>query len=241
MKRYTAFSTPFFALSRRLGALLAVATLSACSSGGGGSSSAGDSSLSGDNAPVTAESLQGTWLFCYGDGVYVLTAQGNTLSADPQLGDGGSSYDGTYHQMSGLFDPATRLWTPDYFDETGMNAPDGAPLENDFPGEVAVTFDVTGTRFVGTGLDVVNFTEVPLLGGRDDGSFDCTSSSSGSSSKCSGTPRDCEDQEPGYCMNGCNLVLGVYSMPNSCSGSPEPCDQLGEQNLCVQAGCQWTP
>lgn len=230
MKRYTALSGPVLSLSRRLGAVLAVAALTACSSSGGGAS--------GDNPPLTAESLQGPWLFCYGDGVYIFTADGNTLSADPESGDGGSSYDGTYHALSGAFDPATRLWTPDYFIMSDRTAPDGGPLENDIPGKVALTFDVTGTHFVGVGWNSEE--SVTWAGVRDDGSFGCSSSSSGSSSKCSGVPRDCENQAPGACTNGCNLVLGVGTMPDSCGGSPEPCNQLGDQDLCAQAGCEWT-
>jgi hypothetical protein len=236
MKRYTALSCPVLSFARRLGAILTVAMVGACSSGGGGSSS------SGADAPVTAESLQGNWLFCDGDAnggsVMVLTAQDGTLSADPF--DGDSPYGGTYHEMSGAFDSTTRLWTPDYFDESSMDAPDGAPLENDYAGDIVLTFDVTGTRFVGTTLDAANGSEVPLNGGRDDGSFNCSSSSGSSSSKCAGVPTDCENQQPGACMNGCNLVLGVGSMPNSCGGSPDPCSQLGDQSLCLQAGCRWS-
>jgi hypothetical protein len=79
----------------------------------------------------------------------------------------------------------------------------------------------------------------------------CSSSAGGSSSggggapvsaasaSCWGTPTDCASQTPIPCVNGCNLILGTYPMPDLCDGSPNPCDQLGVEDLCAQAGCQW--
>jgi hypothetical protein len=245
MKRHNALSVPLFPLFLPLGALLAVANLGACSSG------VGDPSSNSSSAPVTATSLQGAWRICdanvqsnpgsayyIGNGgtVVELTAQGDVLSADYQYTDGGTSFDGTYHFLSGSYDSTARVWTPDLYDNG--EAPDGAAMENDFSGDIALTFDATGTRFIGTGLG--DGDEESWYGGREDGSFTCGQSPSGTASPtCSGTPRDCEDQEPGSCVNGCNLILGVYPMPNSCGGLPDPCDQLGVEDLCAQAGCQW--
>ena len=235
-------------LAFHLCAPIAIAALTACSSSGGGSTA------DGDPAPVSASSLQGAWRVCdsfaqttpgnayfigYGGSVVELTAQGDTLSADYRLGDGGTSFDGTYHFLSGSFDPTTRLWTPDLYDESAMNAPDGAPLENDYSGDVALTFDSTGNRFNGMGLN--DGQQPQWYGGREDGTFTCDQSMSGAASaKCSGNPSDCEGQEPGYCTNGCYLIIGATSEYDSCGGSPTPCAQVTVQDLCAKAGCQWT-
>jgi hypothetical protein len=95
------------------------------------------------------------------------------------------------------------------------------------------------SRRFGVLLAVATLTACSSGGGGSSHSDGSSDNNAPAAASCHGVPLDCENQEPGACTNGCNLVLGIGSMPDSCSGSPESCDQLGDPALCAQAGCEW--
>lgn len=88
-----------------------------------------------------------------------------------------------------------------------------------------------------------------------DGCFQCKRQSSGGSSSggsssgtssqeksCHGTPDSCPLYPPCANIMGCDLQIGYDAFGNpddSCSGSPDPCDTIGGQELCEEQGCTW--
>jgi hypothetical protein len=152
--------------------------------------------------------------------------------------DGGSCGE-TNVLLSGPFDPTSRVWTAGFL----------WPHETQYPTIVEtypalLTFSADGTRFTGI-MDDGSGAQVSWFGGRDDGTFTCSSGSGGGSSgsggRCTGSAYACDDVSPPDCGNilGCYMDIGVAG-PDYCSGSAEPCADIGGQEQCAQQGCTWS-
>ena len=66
----------------------------------------------------------------------------------------------------------------------------------------------------------------------------------GGGTGCTGTPSSCSSQSPGYCSNirGCRMSTRVRyngSYENTCTGTPDDCDEILTEGSCREQGCTW--